>query len=116
MESVLEEALNSLEQYFSRSHFNGALKFSTKYDSRKHWANLSSGNGELLFNTPFDSIDALEYFINQIGEHCSQIGDCLIITHTLHDKNLVSLNWCSSYQSSSEDSDDSMLPDLNVSK
>lgn len=111
MDVIVKDTLIRLETYFSQINFNSALKFSTvNVSSLGQWANLTSGNGECLFNIAFQRFKDLEQFIKTIGERCSQIRDCIIITHLVQDMNLVERYWCTGDELSS---DENVLPDFN---
>jgi hypothetical protein len=111
MDVIVKDTLIRLENYFSQANFNATLKFTTiNVSSLGQWANLTSGNSECLFNIAFQRFKDLEQFIKTIGERCSQIRDCIIITHIVQDMNLVERYWRIADELSS---DENALPDFN---
>ena len=113
MNTVIADARNRLDLYFSNENHNGALRFDSSHSSSLgHLAYLASGNGsQVLFHVAFADRLMLELFLMRIGEECPQICNCLILTDNLHDTNMIQRYWIG--LEDSESSEDEELPSLD---
>lgn len=115
MNVVVDDTLKRLENYFSQSNFNSALRFNTINKSAiGRWANLTSGNGVCLFNIAFQRFEDLEEFVKIIGERCIELGNCIILAHTVQDMLLINNYWCTDNDLSSDQNEhEESLVDFN---
>jgi len=111
MNMVVDETLARLNAYFLREDFNRMLKFDSLHTTGLgHVAQLKSGN-ESLFFIVFPNRDLMEIFMMHIGDECHEIGDCLFLTGTSQDRDMIQRYWILPFEDGSS-SDDSELPEL----
>ena len=112
LNTIIDDTLSRLVEYFSQENYNGMLKFDTKHiSSLGRLAYLSSGDGRILFHVAFKEMDMLEKFMMYIGLECEEIGTCLILADNLRDVELIQRYWI--FDDDDESSEDDELPSLD---
>ena len=111
MNTIVDDTLVRLSVYFSRENYNSMLKFETLQTSIGYVARLLSGTDTLFF-IGFPNTELLEIFMLHIGEECMELGECLFITATCQDRDMVKNYWTLPIEGESS-SDDSRLPELD---
>ena len=111
MNKIVDETIERLRVFFATENYNRMLKFdSMQTTGIGHVAQLSSGN-TFLFIIGFPDRDLMEIFMMHIGVECQELGDCLFITGTPDDRDLIQRYWLLPIEAESS-SDDSGLPEL----
>ena len=92
MNKIVDETLARLKVYFATENYNRMLKFdSTQTTGIGHVAQRSSEN-TFLFFVGFPDRDLIVIFMMHVGVECQEIGDCLFITDTPDDRDLIQLS------------------------